>query len=108
MSNKLIPKGIKRTPTIVVREHSATVVINDALSIINDQVQRLRVKSSSGFSLEAEEVKNLRSYVQSLVELSREDRERERHDGIDEFLEKLTEEDLLKYYAEKNKQIEPK
>ena len=106
MSNLI--RGVKRKPNIVVREHSATVVINDALSIINDQVQRMRVKSSTGMSLDDNEVKNLRSYVQSLVELSREDRERERHDGVNEFLEGLTEEDLLKLYHEKNKQLQSK
>ena len=87
---------VKRPLTVVTRETSTNVVISDALSIISDQIQILKVKSAFGASLEADEVKNLRSYVQSLTELRRDERDQEKHDKVSEELGDLTNDELIK------------
>jgi len=99
--SKLLPSKLKRKAQVIVRETSASVVLDDALSILNNEIQRFRVKSNSGFSLEAEEAKVLRTYIQSLVELSREQREQEKHDGLSETLDGMTDAELLELYRTK-------
>ena len=101
MSNKLIPDKSKRVVTTVVRETSASVVLDDALTILNNEVQRFRVKSSQGFGLDIDEAKILRTYVQSLVDLSREQRAQEMHDGFQAELENMKPEELIEYYQQR-------
>ncbi len=99
--SKLIPSTVKRTINTVVRQTSAATVLDDALSILNNEIQRYRVKSGQGFSLDAEEAKILRTYIQSLVELSREQRNQELHDGLQESMDKMTDAELLEMYQTK-------
>ena len=86
---------IGRTITIT-KDVAVSDVIASALSIIKVQVDTLASRSNMGGTLNTDEVKNLRTYVQSLVELSREDRERDKQDGVAEFLKNMKLEDLVK------------
>lgn len=79
----------------VKREADVNDVINNALGIIKQQVDNLSAKSRLGGSLQDIDVKNLRTYIQSLVELSREERERTKHDGVEEWLANLTTQELV-------------
>lgn len=99
--SKLIPEKSRRTVTTIVRQTSAAVVLEDALSILNNEIQRYRVKSSQGFGLDPEEAKILRTYIQSLVDLSKEQRNQEMHDGLQESMNKMTDAELLQLYQEK-------
>lgn len=80
----------------VQSESNVNDVINNALGIIKQQVDTLGAKSRMGGSLQDQDVKNLRIYIQSLVELSREDRERTKHDGIEDWLAALSTDELIK------------
>jgi hypothetical protein len=73
-------------------------VLSDALSILNDQIQILRVKSNSGYSLDVDQVKTLRTLVQSIVDISREEREQDKHDNIAEDFKNMSEHELLQLY----------
>lgn len=80
----------------VKTETNVQDVINSALGIIKQQVDTLNAKSRMGGSLMDVDVKNLRTYIQSLVELSREERERAKHDGIEQWVAELSTEELVK------------
>lgn len=99
--SKLLPDKTKRVVTTIVRETSASVVLDDALAILNNEVQRMRVKSSQGFGLDIDEAKVLRTYVQSLVDLSREQRAQEEHDGLQDAMSKMSDAELLDMYQQK-------
>lgn len=101
MSN--LPSGLKRKikpAAVIVRETSASTVLSDALSIVNNEIQRMKVKSSQGFGMDLDEVKILRTHIQSLVDLSKEQREQEKHDGTMQTLENMTPQELLEYYEQ--------
>lgn len=100
MSNLLAKT--RRVANVVVRETSTDSVLSDALSIINSQVQILRVKTSQGFGLESDEIKNLRTLVQSICDISREEREQSKHDGLDDAMKNMSEAELLQLYHEKS------
>lgn len=107
MTDQRMPKSILRPKlpyvapkhsgrTIEVKKESDVAdVINSALGIIKQQVDNLSAKSRLGGSLMDVDVKNLRTYIQSLVELSREERERTKHDGIEDWVAALTTEELI-------------
>ena len=107
MTDQRAPKHILRPKTplapprhsgriiSVQKETTVNDVIDNALGIIKQQVDTLAAKSRLGGSLMDVDVKNLRTYIQSLVELSREDRERTKHDGIEEWLANLSTEELV-------------
>lgn len=101
MSNLLAKT--RRIANVVVRETSTDAVLSDALSIINSQVQIMRVKSSAGYGLDGEEIKQLRVLVQSLCDISREEREQSKHDGLDDALKNMSEAEILHLYHEKSK-----
>lgn len=100
MSNLL--SKTRRVANVVVRETNTDSVLSDALSIINSQVQIMRVKTSQGFGLESDEIKNLRTLVQSICDISREEREQSKHDGLDEAMKNMSEAELLQLYHEKS------
>jgi signal transduction histidine kinase len=102
---KLIPAGLQRRPvnSAVVRETNTASALSDALSILNDQIQILRVKSNTGYSLDQEQIKSLRTLVQSICDISREEREQDKHDGLDDALKNMSEQELLQLYHEKSK-----
>lgn len=79
----------------VQSESTVNDVINSALGIIKQQVDTLSAKSRMGGSLQDQDVKNLRTYIQSLVELSREERERTKAEGIEDYLAEMSFEELV-------------
>ena len=91
---KTAPKHAGRVINVQA-DSTVNDVINNALGIIKQQVDTLSAKSRLGGSLPDTDVKNLRTYIQSLVELSREERERTKAEGVEEWLSKLTVEELI-------------
>ena len=79
----------------VQQQSTVTDVMATALGIIKQQVDNLSAKSRMGGALPAQEAKNLRIYVQSLMELSREERERTKHDGIEDWLAEMSTDELI-------------
>lgn len=63
----------------------------DALAVVQIEITRFKSKVHQGRSLDSREAKTLQGYIKSLVDLSREDRER----ASAEDLSKLTTEELL-------------
>lgn len=108
MTDQRAPKHILRPKTplapprhsgriiSVQKETTVSDVIDNALGIIKQQVDTLSAKSRLGGSLQDQDVKNLRTYVQCLTELSREDRERTKHDGVEDWLSQLSTDELVK------------
>lgn len=54
----------------------------DALSIIGNELARFRAKSNRGVSLEYKECRAVQMYMDALVKLSREERERARSEDL--------------------------
>lgn len=81
---KNTPKKID--PSSVVLLPSVENMLSDALSVIGNELARLRSKSERTVgSLTPPEAKVLQGYVRSLVELSKESREREKEDDLSEI-----------------------
>jgi hypothetical protein len=101
--SKLIPTNSPRRAiaSAIVRETNTASALSDALSILNDQIQILRVKSNTGYSLDSEQIKSLRTLVQSICDISREEREQDKHDGLSEELKNMTEQEVFQLYQEK-------
>lgn len=102
------PKVVRKTYAVVTRETSTNVVIQDALSILSDQINLLRIKSGHGATLEDQDIKNLRTFVQSLVELRKDERAQEVHDNVSGELKDMSMEELLALYKGEDapKQVE--
>jgi len=82
--------------SVVMRERTTNSAINDALAIIGSQLDILKVKASFGAGLEDAEIKNLRTYVQSLTELRRDERDQEKHDNVSDTTGNMTNAELVK------------
>lgn len=76
-------------------------MIEDALKTIENEIIHYKTKVARGQRLNAMEAKVLQGYVKSLVELSKEDRERQK----DADLSDLSTEDLLKLLGGQKKQV---
>jgi hypothetical protein len=88
------PESISGTPTLV--QPSVQGLLDDALSVIGSEIVRLKLKAtavndSKPQGLNASEARMIQGYVKSLVELSRESRERT--DDMD--LANMSDEELL-------------
>lgn len=78
------------------RVNSVTGMLDRALNIIDEQLTKIALKSrAAGPNLDEKDAKILQGYVRSLVELSKEEREREKSNKEIEGLDKLTNEELL-------------
>ena len=88
----------KRYVSTVVKAQSTESIIDDAKSIIRDQITRYKIQSSQGLELDDSEAKKLRIYIQSLMEMSREEREIEKSDKLADMLQGLSNEELLEMY----------
>ena len=99
-------KIIKTTPAQVIRARSATPstvsMLDDALGIIGQQIDMFRVKSGQNQRLDEKEARILQGYIKSLVDLSKEEREREK---LDDALKNMSDEELLELAK---KQLESK
>lgn len=60
-------------------------LLNDALEIVQIEITKIRTKVRSGRGLDSRETKVLQGYIKSLVELSKEDRERMRDMDLSDF-----------------------
>lgn len=76
-------------------------MIADALDVIQQEISRYKTKVVQGRSLDSREAKVLQGYIKSLVDLSREDRERTK----EEDLSKLSTEELLQLLNNQQKQL---
>jgi hypothetical protein len=81
-------------------------LMSDAMSIIGSELSRYRQKTSRGVTLDLKEARAVQSYMESLVKLSKEDRERSRAEDLpnlsDEELKQLASE-VLKVDFKTNK-----
>ena len=95
MSRRIIPEkapAVKRLDTgSVLLVPSVENLIADALSVIEVEIVRFRAKSKQGRALELKEARVLQGYIKSLVELSKEARERAKG----EDLSNLSDEELV-------------
>lgn len=82
-------------PTIVPTLES---LLSDALSIIGGELAQYRSKSKRGVTLDLKEARAVQGYMEALIKLSREDRERARSEDLtnlsDEELRQLATEVL--------------
>jgi len=81
------PSSVSKISTIASTEG----LISDAIIVIASEIGKFRTKTANGRSLDLAEARVLQGYIKSLIELSRENREREK----DEDLSKLSTEQLL-------------
>lgn len=61
----------------VVLEPVVPTLLQDALSILGSEITRLKLKTNKNEPLKHEEAKVLQGYIRSLVELAKEQRERD-------------------------------
>lgn len=87
-------KETKKIETTIVPTLES--LMSDAMSIIGSELARYRQKTSRGVTLDLKEARAVQSYMESLVKLSREDRERSRS----EDLTNLSDEELKQLAAE--------
>lgn len=94
---RLIPQ--KQTADLVSKVDRVSAVsgmLDRALGIIDEQLIKLGAKSrSNGGMLDEKETRALHGHIKALVDLSKEEREREKSDKTPEDLQNLTDEQLL-------------
>lgn len=83
---------------------SVDSMMADALGVIQLEITKYKTKVAQGRSLDSREAKTLQGYIKSLVELSREDRERIK----EQDLSQLSTEELLALLGSKVPQLEGK
>ena len=76
-------------------------MINDALDTVQTEILRYKTKVARGQSLNPTEAKIMQGYIKSLVDLSKEDRERAREADLSE----LSTEDLLQHLNGQQKRL---
>lgn len=77
-------------------------MLNDALAIMAAQIERIRVKAAST-TLDEREARTLLGYVKGLVDIAKEEREREKSDKVSKEISELSTEELVKLAQEKLK-----
>jgi hypothetical protein len=74
----ILPARAERPKDIsVVLEPVVPTLLQDALSVLASEIVRFKAKTNKGESLKVDEARVLQGYIRSLVELSKEQRERE-------------------------------
>lgn len=84
----------------VTKQSSTSGMVDDALSIVDEQLEKIKIRSRHE-SFEMEDMKILQLLIKSLVDLSKEEREREKSEKDMEDLSKLTHEELLQLASSK-------
>ena len=69
-------------------------LVNDALSIIRNELSVYRSKTDKGITLDLKEARAIQGYMDSLVKMSRESREAAEQQRV-ELLEQLSDDELL-------------
>lgn len=90
----------------VDRVHSVAGMLDRALGIIDEQLLKIGLKSRQ-MTLDEKEAKVLQGYVKSLVELSKEEREREKNDKTAEELKDLSDAELLELANQQLQTLKP-
>lgn len=72
-------------------------IMDDAVSIISEQVKRLHIKSYQGIALDANESNILQKYIQMVVSIQRELREAEKDGEALKKLKSMSDAELLEY-----------
>jgi hypothetical protein len=78
----------------VDRVNSVSGMLDRALGIIDEQLIKIGLKSRTA-TLDEKEARVLQGYVKSLVELSKEEREREKADKTPDELKEMSDAELL-------------
>jgi len=90
----------RRLPNIVRKSMSVskvsdvTKMLDGALNTLSEQLDKLALKSRAS-TFDEKEARVLQGYIKSLVELSKEERERDKADTLGAELSKLSDEELL-------------
>ncbi len=90
---KLVPQPNQRV-ILVDRAEGIQNTLNTALAIVSEQLQKLALKSKAS-TFTDQESRVLQSYIKSLVDLSKEEREREKSDIELDKLKNLSDAELL-------------
>jgi hypothetical protein len=91
---KIVIKTDYGAVATVDREKGIENTLNTALGVVSEQLQKLAMKSRTA-TFDEKESRILQSYIKSLVELSRENREQEKNDLELEKLKELSNDELL-------------
>ena len=78
----------------IARVSSVESMMEDAYSILGEQIERMRLKSRA-VTLGEKEAKTLQIYIKSLVDLSKEEREIVKSEEMSEMLSGLSDAELL-------------
>ncbi len=92
---RLIMPATKAQVTSIDRIATVDGMISDLNFILKDQIEKQRIKAVQG-TLTVQELKVIEGLADSVVKLSREERERGKNDDILETLKALSDEELLK------------
>lgn len=83
-------------------------LMSDALTIIGNEIARYKAKTARGITLDLKEARVVSQYMDSLVKLSKEDRERARSEDLtnlsDEELKALASEVLKLDFSKESKE----
>ncbi|MEZ0209214.1 MAG: hypothetical protein ACAH17_03515 [Candidatus Paceibacterota bacterium] len=91
------------------RVNNVAGMLDRALNIIDEQLTKIALKSrQAGGLLDANETKSLHGHVKALVELSKEEREREKADKTAEQLASLSNDELLELAKAQLESVKPK
>lgn len=100
-----LPVKRKAITSVVSRETSIDRMVNDATSILGEQIEKLKLKSRAS-TFDIKESDQLKIYIKCLVDLSREERETLKA-AQDSDLSKLTNEQLLELASSELKKAKP-
>lgn len=91
------------------RVNNVSTMLDRALGIIDEQLTKIGLKSrQAGGLLDDKETRALHGHVKALVELSKEEREREKSNKDNEMLQAMTDEELLAHAQEKLQSLKTK
>jgi hypothetical protein len=79
---------------------SLPTVIESTIAILDEQVEKLRLKSRNA-TFDEKDARILQAYIKSLIDLSKEERDREKEDDFAKQLGTMTSEQLLEMYQQK-------
>lgn len=91
----VLPSKRGEIPTVVASPTVETLM-EDVMSIIGNEIARYKAKSTRGVTLDLKEARVVQAYMDTLVKLSKEERERARA----EDLTNLSDEELKQLAAE--------
>lgn len=92
---------------VIDRVNTVDGMLNRALGILDEQLTKLGLKSRSAM-FDEKEARVLQGYVKSLVDLSKEEREREKSNKDAEGLKDMSDAELLELAQSKLSELKPK